>query len=131
MTAQGHLITASGNLGIKLPNGRTFDTKRLLSEQTFPGKNGASSTKFTCVTYYFFVGHDQITNDHWKRTYIDIKDRLMRGMDQRWAYISATTWYGRTPTLDKEIPLTEADGKLSNFLTNFVMEQIDWDKVKR
>ena len=130
MSAQGHLITASGNLGIKLPNGRAFDAKRLLSVQTFPGRNGAPTIKFNCVTYYFFVGHDSITNGHWERTFIDIKDRLMRGMDQRWAYISVSTWYGKTPMLDKEISLSEADGKLSDFLTNFVLDQIDWDQVK-
>jgi len=131
MPAQGHLITGSGNLNIKLPNGRAFDVKRLISVQTLPAREGYPAIKLNCVTYYFFVGHNRITDGHWERTLIDIKDRLLRGMDQRWAYISTSMWYGKLPMLEKEIPIDEADEKLRGFLTNFAMDQIDWDKISR
>ncbi len=130
MPAQGHVITSSGKMNIKLPNGRTFEVKRLLSVQSFPEYKGGPVRRFNCVTYYFFVGYDRITTDHLERTFIDIKDRLIRGMDQRWAYVSASMWYGKTPMTDKEIPEAEADGKLREFLTNFASDQVDWDRVK-
>jgi EpsI family protein len=40
------------------------------------------------VNYYWFVGAKDITPSHLQRTYIDIRDRIMYGYNQRWAYIT-------------------------------------------
>ena len=131
MPAQGHNITASGDVLVELPGGRSFQAKRLKSVQTLKGgKDGSESISFQCVTYYFFVGHDQITNDHLERTLVDMKDRLLRGMDQRWAYVSASMWFGKIPWIEGEVSEEEADRKLLEFVKNFAAEQIDWDQVK-
>jgi len=132
MPAQGHAITASGDVTLRLANGRGFEVKRLRSTQSIKDRaTGAVAAQFNCVTYYFFVGHDRITNDHLERTFIDMKDRLVRGMDQRWAYVSASMWYGQLPWIDKEVPEVEADEKLRKFLTGFAENQIDWEQVRR
>ena len=131
MPTQGHTITASGNVRLKLANGRGLDVKRLRSVQTIQTTGeGGKSPQFNCVTYYFFVGHDRVTNDHLERTLIDMKDRLLRGMDQRWAYVSTSMWYGKMPWIEKEVTETEADEKLRQFLTGFAEDQIDWDQIK-
>jgi hypothetical protein len=133
MPAQGHAITDSRNVILKLGNGREFEAKRLRSVQTLkrPGDQKVVA-QFNCVTYYFFVGHDRITHDHLERTLIDMKDRLVHGRDQRWAYVSASMWFGRIPWIeDKEVSETEADEKLRKFLTGFAANQIDWDQVAR
>ena len=62
------------------------------------------------------MGHDQVTNDHLKRTFIDMKDRLVRGMDQRWAYVSVSMWYGKVPSIRTEVTEEEADRKLRDFV---------------
>ncbi|MGJ8696860.1 MAG: exosortase-associated EpsI family protein [Verrucomicrobiaceae bacterium] len=36
--------------------------------------------------YYTFFGHEAIVPGHYQRTVEDIKDRLFKGHDQRWAY---------------------------------------------
>jgi len=134
MPAQGHNITGSSDRKLKLPNGRQFAAKRLVSVQS---QRVASATereeyvKFNCLTYYFFVGHDHVTNDHLGRTFIDIKDRLVRGMDQRWAYATVSMWYGKVPWVEKEITEAEADAKLQKFLTDFAATQIHWDQITR
>lgn len=131
MPAQGHKITASGDVTIELPNGRSFHAKRLRSMQSLQGvKEGSGPLEFQCVTYYFFVGHDRITNDHLQRTLLDMKDRLLRGMDQRWAYVSASMWYGKIPWIGKEVSEAEADEKLRAFITKFAEDQISWDQVE-
>jgi hypothetical protein len=38
------------------------------------------------VQYYTFFGHTGITESHYGRTFIDMKDRLFKGFDQQWAY---------------------------------------------
>jgi hypothetical protein len=132
MPAQGHAITASGDVELKLPNGRSCMVKRLRSVQTLQGaKEGTVAARFNCVTYYFFVGHDRITNDHLARTFIDMKDRLVRGLDQRWAYVSVSMWYGKLPWIEKEVAEGEADGKIRAFLADFTEGQIDWTQIKR
>lgn len=130
MPAQGHSITASGSVMLQLTNGRRFDAKRLRSVQTIKAAGeGGETVQFNCLTYYFFVGHDRLTNDHFERTLFDMKDRLLRGMDQRWAYVSASMWYGKVPWIELEITEAEADAKLRKFVTGFAEEQIDWDQV--
>ena len=130
MPAQGHLIVSSGNVGLNTSGGRRFDSKRLLSVQTLKGAKGEIKARFNCVTYYFFVGHDHITNDHLQRTLIDMKDRLVYGRDQRWAYVSASMWYGKLPWIEKEVTEAEADEKLRKFITGFAENQIRWEQIK-
>ncbi|MGI9089246.1 MAG: exosortase C-terminal domain/associated protein EpsI [Chthoniobacterales bacterium] len=50
------------------------------------------------LNYYWFVGANDITPSHLQRTYIDIRDRILHGYNQRWAYITvaATVTKGLT-----------------------------------
>lgn len=131
MPAQGHNILTTTDRTIGLANGRTIEVKRLRSVQRLPtNKENTEFMELNCVTYYFFVGHDRITNDHLGRTFVDMKDRLLKGMDQRWAYVSASMWFGEMPWIETEIPEAEADAKLTDFVKRFAEEQINWDQVK-
>jgi hypothetical protein len=134
MPSQGHNITTTSDRILKLPNGRQFPVKRLVSIQSVRDashKEREEYVKYDCLTYYFFVGHDQVTNDHLERTFIDMKDRLLRGMDQRWAYTSVSMWYGKVPWIDKTVTMEEADTKLEKFLVDFAEKQIDWEQITR
>lgn len=135
MPAQGHNITSSRDQILSLSNGREFTAKRLLSIQSVRLANNQvreEYVKFKCLTYYFFVGHDQVTNDHLARTFIDMKDRLVRGMDQRWAYVSVSMWYGNVPWIkNKEVSELEADTKIQKFITELSEKQIDWSQIKK
>ena len=105
--------------------------QRLLSVQSIAkNEDRTEYQSYDRVTYYFFVGHKTITQDHLKRTLIDIKDRLLYGMDQRWAYVSASMWYGEVPWIENEVTIEEADEKLRSFLKDLSVEQIDWDQIK-
>lgn len=44
------------------------------------------------VFYYTFVGHEKIVSGHYQRTGEDIKDRLFKGYDQRWAYATFSSF---------------------------------------
>lgn len=132
MPAQGHRITGSDDVVLSLNNGRSFKAKRLRSVQSIKDPaSGEVVSELNCLTYYFFVGHDEITNDHLERTLIDMKDRLMRGMDQRWAYVSASMWYGELPWSEKPVSEQEADGKLREFVDKFSEKQIDWEQIQQ
>lgn len=131
MPAQGHQITKSRDATIKMEDGHEITAKRLKSIQRLPTEVEGEYLEFNCVTYYFFIGHDKITNDHLQRTLIDMKDRLIHGMDQRWAYVSVSMWYGALPWMNgTEIPEAEADQKLSDFVARFAESQIDWEQLR-
>jgi EpsI family protein len=68
------------------------------------------------LSYYWFVGSDQLTNSHYERTWIDIKDRVFKGSNQRWAYIMATVEYDTTPNRVRPIDEAEADKMLQSLL---------------
>lgn len=131
MPAQGHQILESKDKLLRLENGREITVKRLKSVQRIPtNAEGTEHLELNCVTYYFFVGHDRITNNHLGRTLVDIKDRLVKGMDQRWAYVSTSMWFGKMPWMgDTEITESEVDEKLSDFVGKFAEKQIDWDQI--
>jgi EpsI family protein len=43
------------------------------------------------LNYYWFIGYSDITASHFEREYIDMKDRLLHGYNQRWAYITVAS----------------------------------------
>ena len=132
LPAQGHLIKGSDQVKIKVDNGQSIPTQRLHSTQLIKDpKTGEVTNEIKCLTYYFFIGHDQITNDHYERTFIDMKYRLFKGADQRWAYVSASMWYGDIPWIEEEVSQKEADDKLQMFIAGFAESQIDWSQLSQ
>ena len=131
LPAQGHENLVGSDVLIRIPNGKTVTARKLTSMQRIPtSEDRKSNLEMRCVTYYFFVGHDQLAHGHWQRTFIDMKDRIIRGMDQRWAYISVSMWVGKMPwNPDVEITEKEADEKAVRFLSEFAEKQIDWKAV--
>lgn len=130
MPAQGHEILATSTVPIHLDNGRTITVRRLKSSQTIVNREDSSEQHFDCITYYFFVGHQHLEYDHYGRTFADMKDRLIRGMDQRWAYVTVSTWFGKVPWIASPVPEEEADAKLAEFTARFAERQIDWKQMK-
>ncbi len=132
MPAQGHKIFGSTFHSIKLDNKRVIPLQRLLSVQAINTDETYTNYRdFQCVTYYFFVGHRAITSGHYQRTFIDMRDRLLLGMDQRWAYVSVSMWYGDLPWIEKEVPVEEADKKVQAFIKELAVEQIDWSMLRK
>lgn len=42
------------------------------------------------VSYYWFAGHTDLTHSHYERAVLDIRDRIIHGYNQRWAYITVS-----------------------------------------
>ena len=130
MPAQGHNILSSKNVTLSLANGKTITARRLRSVQTLTNSNNRKQDRqFDCISYYFFVGHDRVEHDHLQRTLSDISDRLVRGIDQRWAYVSISMWFGKMPWIENPVTEQEADKKLLRLLTNFAEQQIHWQQI--
>lgn len=99
LPAQGWTIVDSKTLHLDVPQapGGTLPVTRLHDEQEVSLGKGRVATVYN-LNYYWFIGYSDITASHFEREYIDIKDRLLHGYNQRWAYVTvaATISNGRT-----------------------------------
>lgn len=87
--AQGWSSLGSETIGIALPKLGSFPVQRLHNFQMKRGNDG-KTREIEAYTYYWFVGEHTLSASHYGRLFTDSKDRMMRGLDQRWAYISVT-----------------------------------------
>jgi len=131
LPAQGHTIYSATDAVIELPNGRELPVRRLQTKQKIRIREDSDEIVVVdSLLYYFFVGHDRVTNDHYNRTFIDMRDRLFKGQDQRWAYVTLATTMGEVPWSPRVVSSEEADAMLTKFCQQFTMKIIDWDQVK-
>lgn len=129
MPAQNHEIHSSEKQNVEVAGHGVFPVRRLLStkEKIVGGKKAI----YNFVTYYFFVGHDRITEDHTRRTIIDISDRLFKGQAQRWAYVSVSTEYRAGESSDKSdlSDLAGADHSLRQMMSDLASANVDWKLI--
>lgn len=70
------------------------------------------------LDYYWFVGHTDVTGSHYERTWIDMRDRLLHGYNQRWAYISIAS------TITKDLQPFGRDEKQTDELIQAFIKQL-------
>ena len=85
LQAQGWTLQDSDHFVMSLPNRGNFPVTELSS--THLTKSGDSVVTQELQAFYWFVGEKDICAGHWDRWAIDNRDRLFRGVSQRWAYI--------------------------------------------
>ncbi len=51
-------------------------------------RNGQIRATLGNLTYYCFIGQSDITASHLTRSSIDLRDRILKGYNQRWAYVT-------------------------------------------
>ena len=71
-----------------------IETTRLHNVRTGQLNNGQPIT-IQSLNYYWFIGHSEMTPSHIERTWIDIRDRVVKGYNQQWAYVSVLAWISK------------------------------------
>jgi len=131
LLAQGYTIYGNQDIGIELDNGRRLMVRQLGSQQQVRLRENSDEVAVVdSLIYYFFVGQERVTNDHYERTFIDMKDRLLKGRDQRWAYVTVAAHQGTLPWSGRTISREEAAEMLTGFCKLLAPEVIDWARVK-
>jgi EpsI family protein len=87
LLAQGWIVQNSERRDVPLANGKSVDTTKLHNVHPIdmPDKSRALLHN---VDYYWFVGAERMTSSHLIRNGIDVRDRILRGQAQRWAYVT-------------------------------------------
>jgi EpsI family protein len=105
LPAQGWTLLDSTSKGLPVPEapGGRLPVTRLHCTRPVRTPQG-SVVQIYNLNYYWFIGYSDITASHIEREYIDMKDRLLHGYNQRWAYVTvAANINGRTEAETGEI----------------------------
>jgi EpsI family protein len=120
LPAQGWSVADSKVVRIPLPQGPTEDVRatRLHNVRKVATQDGNTVSIYN-LNYYWFVGWNDVTPSHLDRTYIDIRDRVLYGYNQRWAYITiaATVTEGLEKFGKSE---QETDAMVQDFITQLL-----------
>lgn len=82
--------------------------------------NAAGETRdIYSLHYYWFVGHDSITESHTQRALIDIRDRLLRGYNQQWAYVTVVA-----TITDGLVPFGRSEEETDQMIREFIDELV-------
>jgi hypothetical protein len=131
LPAQGHKILNGSNSLVPLADVRPLKVRRLTSQVPIRlREDAASDTLMNSLSYYVFVGHDSTTHDHYARTFKDMRDRLVLGRDQRWAYVTLSTLYGKLPWSGRVVTEQQAEQQLVEFAGQLADQIIDWSQIK-
>ncbi len=115
LDAQGWTILDSDVEPIRLGERGSFSTTRLHNRRTIArdGKPVAQDA----LTYYWFVGENEATASHWGRFFVDNGDRLLRGVNQRWAFITITGLIAPRATPEEQAEITKwVDTQMRGFI---------------
>lgn len=104
LPAQGWTIVDSTSKRLPVPEapGGKLPVTRLHDVRQVRGPQGNVGEIYN-LDYYWFIGYTDITASHFAREYIDIKDRLLHGYNQRWAYVTVTATVNGSETRTDEI----------------------------
>ena len=113
LPAQGLTVIDKRSVPVVLPERGILRVTRLEGVRSI--SEGGPKTSIYSLTYYWFVGHTDATGSHFKRTLLDMRDRLVHGYNQRWAYI----------TIAAQLPVgAETDPKTERMVDNWVQDFI-------
>src|ERR1700682_2482549 len=117
LPAQGWTVTDTRTVELATAEG-TLRATRLHNVTHVPTEKGQPLT-INGIDYYWFVGHSDITPSHFERAWIDVRDRVLIGQNQRWAYLTIAAIvtkdhkiFGRTEK--------ETDELIQNFIRELV-----------
>ncbi len=89
LPAQGWTVVNKEVATIPLANG-SLQATTVAKPSRLPAGERAPINVYS-LDYYWFVGHDVQTPSHLKRGWIDIRDRVLKGENQQWAYVTVVS----------------------------------------
>ena len=92
LSAQGWTVEHSARVQVPVAAGHAPVEVTRLTDVREWRTPGGKTVPLTNLNYYWFIGSKDTTASHWTRTFIDAKDRVLRGENQRWAYVTVSSY---------------------------------------
>lgn len=108
---------------VKLPDAnRQMEITRLHNVRKVPTPDGQTVSIYS-LNYYWFIGWKETTASNIGRTYIDMRDRLVYGCNQRWAYVTVAS------TITKGlVPFGKDEAQTDEMVQSFIEELLPFVK---
>jgi hypothetical protein len=88
LQGQEWTILSSRVVPVTLGDGRTLRVKDLYISKAVPSKDGTRSRVMRAHYIYWFAGAGVSTPEHSERTWITLRDNILKSINHRWAYAS-------------------------------------------
>ncbi len=132
LKAQGWNFTEEKKVVLQqvLPDGSDVPFRKIVCKKPVKLEDG-KIIEIMRVQYYTFIGHSVITEDHYGRTFQDMKDRIFKGYDQQWAYVTfsmpVTQLFADQGLIDPRAAsdLQESEAMLAKFIKQLLPLVID------
>ena len=90
LPAQGFTLVGSHSRVLRV-GGRPLRVTRLHAIRPIPANEEHPAFTEHTLHYYWFIGSSETTASHFSRELIDIRDRILKGTVQRWAYVTLSS----------------------------------------
>lgn len=116
LPAQGWTIAGSKTLEVPLASGQELGVTRLHDVRQLPLRDGRTATVYN-LNYYWFIGYHHLTPSHLERELMDVQDRVLKGYNQRWAYITVAAEITKGV-----VPFGKSEAETDQMLQNFIRQ---------
>lgn len=117
LIAQGWTVDRSERVSIPQPPGAPLLVTKLSNLHEAHLKADAAPIQVRQLDYYWFIGSTDVTPSHWERTFIDVKDRILHGENQRWAYVTVAC-----NVTDNLMPGGRTEAETARLVEQFISE---------
>ncbi len=118
LPAQGWSVVDSRRVKVPTRDGGVLETTRLHNVHKATTADGQLVSVYN-LNYYWFVGYNETTASHIRRSYLDIRDRVLYGYNQRWAYITIAA---NIPPGQLRFGEEDTDAMLKDFIRQLLPE---------
>ncbi len=118
LPAQGWSVVDSRLVKVPTRGGGALETTRLHNVHKATTTDGQVVSVYN-LNYYWFVGYNETTASHLRRSYLDVRDRVLYGYNQRWAYITIAA---NIPPGELRFGEQDTDAMLKDFIQELLPE---------
>ncbi len=117
LPAQGWAIADSRTVTIPVGSGdENLKARRLHNLRSVRTRDGRPVPLYN-VNYYWFIGYRHLTASHLERTWMDIQDRVLKGYNQRWAFVTISE-----DVTEGLVPFGRSEAEVDAMLQDFIRQ---------
>lgn len=124
LPAQGYFNIRTSAVGVPVMNHGFLTMTRLMADLNV-SPDATKPKVIHSLHYYVFVGDSNITHNHLMRTFLDMKDRVLQGKDQRWAYVQVSAYYSPENGISEQ----DAQSTIEAIIYQILATSINWNTL--
>jgi EpsI family protein len=91
LPAQGWSLESTDRRILPIAGDKNLAVTKLRDVRMIEEKSAGPAGMLHGLNYYWFIGYHEMTPSHLERTGMDLRDRILYGYNQRWAYVTVAS----------------------------------------